>query len=157
MSFSINYNAIRSRIKEVSSIDSETVHFIKQKRTDCPECVFDPINQESSNPFCPSCDGVGFISVEIKTPIVASVDRATGLEHIYQPGGRLQKGSVIMTVHESQLVSAGYSLDADWVNEIDWVEIARQKYRLAEGDSVIPQTLQGDVYEIIFHLSVMTQ
>lgn len=153
MSFTINYDAIRKRIKEVSVIDSETVYFIKQEQEVCPECVFDPINQESSNPFCPACNGRGFVTTDIKTAITACVDRATGLENAYQAGGRLQKGAVVMTVHEGELARSGYPLDADWIAEFDWVEIAGRRYILAEGDSVIPQTLQGEIYEVIFHLS----
>jgi hypothetical protein len=153
MSFTINYDAIRKRIEEVSVIDSEIVYFVKQKKEPCSECIFDPIRRESTNPFCPVCGGKGFVTQDVKTAITACVDRATGLENVYQAGGRLQKGDVVMTVHERELVKAGYPLDADWATEFDWIEIAGRKYILAEGDSVIPQTLQGQIYEVIFHLS----
>lgn len=155
--FSINYDAIRQRIKEVSEIDAETVYFVKEVGHECPDCMYDPISESSMNPFCPTCHGRGFVVTEEKRPILASVQRVTGIENHYQPGGQLPRGSVIITVHEGQLAQAGYSLDADWLKAIDWIEIDGQKYIIGEGDNVIPQTLQGEVYEVIFHLSRLQQ
>lgn len=153
--FSINYNAILERIKQVSYIDSEVVYFVKNIESDCPDCVYDPIRKRSANSFCPTCGGEGVIKSEEKTALVASVDRSTGFENSYQLGGRLPVGSVVVTIHESQLVGNGYDLDSDWVSVADYIEVAGKKYKIADGDSVIPQALNGQVYEIIFHLSLI--
>ena len=156
MAFSINYDAILERIEEVSTIDTEDCFFIKEIDTDCPDCVFDPVYGYSSNIGCPTCGGSGRITEQKETKIVASIQRVVGTENIYQPGGRLQKGSIIMTAHEKELKRAGFDLNEDWSMAFDWIELAvddrKVKYIIAEKDDIIPQTLQGEIYEIIFHL-----
>lgn len=153
MGFNINYGAILQRIKEVSVIDTETVYFVKRQLEECPSCYFDPISKTGSDPFCPTCNGTGQVARKKKTPVRAGVDRVRGTENYWEPGGRLQKGTVILTVHADELTQAGYELNADWVQEFDVVEIADVRYRIADSDSVIPQTLNGQIYELIFHLT----
>ena len=153
MGFRINYEAIRSRIRDVSYIDTENVKFVKRTRGNCPDCFVCPITGQSSNPMCRTCGGNGTIDTSEESVLIASVDRVRGTETHYEYGGTLPKGSVILTVHESQIVGAGFSLDTNWVTEVDWFEVGGVRYKLQDGDSVIPQTLQGEIYEIIFHLS----
>ncbi len=156
--FSINYDNILSRIEEVSFIDTETVYFVKVSSSPCTNCTYDPITGTSSDAFCPVCNGTGTIKTQTKTPITASVDRTTGIENYFEPGGRLQRGAVIMTVHANQLEEHDYDLESDWYKVFDWVEIGSRskKYKLAENDGAIPQTLQGEIYEILFHLSLIS-
>jgi excinuclease UvrABC ATPase subunit len=155
--FSINYDNILARIEEVSTIDTEPVQFVKVTKIPCPDCTYDPVTKSSSNPFCPTCDGSGTTEELEKTEIIASVSRVTGAENYFEPGGRLQKGAVVMTVHETELTGAGYDMESDWFTVFDWVEIGGKgkRYKMAENDDAIPQTLQGHIYEILFHLTLI--
>lgn len=153
MGFNINYGAILQRIKEVSVIDTETVMFVRKGQEECPDCFYDPVSKAGSDPFCPTCHGTGQIVTLERIPVRAGVDRVRGTEHVWEPGGRLQTGTVILTVHADELIQAGFDLEGDWVQAFSFVEIGRARYRIADSDSVIPQTLNGQIYEMIFHLS----
>lgn len=153
MAFGINYDAILRRIKDVSVIDTETIYFVEMVDDFCPDCTWDPISRASTDPFCPTCNGIGKLRTEVRKPVLASVDRGDGIRSEFEPGGRIERGSVVVTVHESQLREVGYEPLTDWISVVDHIEIMGEKWYIAEGDSVIPQTLQGIVYEVIFHLS----
>ena len=155
MAFTINYDSILARIKEVSEIDSEIVYFVQEHREDCEDCDFDPIYGQSTNNLCRTCGGKGEIIITEKKAIVSSVNRVNGTENIYQPGGRLRQGAVIVTVHADQLTENGFKLNQDWIKSVKYIEVGeiQERYYIGEKDDVIPQTLQGKIYEIIFHLS----
>ena len=55
-------------------------------------------------------------------------------------------GTVILTVHADELIKRARSR-GDWVQAFSFVEIGRARYRIADSDSVIPQTLNGQIYE----------
>jgi len=47
-------NAIRNAI-------GRNVMFVSKVESDCPTCTIDPVSNTSTNSFCPTCSGIGYI------------------------------------------------------------------------------------------------
>lgn len=141
---SINYDAILERIKEVSTIDTEEVFFVEKQAVSYPG-GFDPVRKIpiGSKPQY----------TYVKKQVTASVDSPTGDSYGFDASGRSLRGVVNLTVHESELNRVGYDpATSDWYKIIDHWIVRGQKFVLYDGSSVIPQTLNGVIYELVFQL-----
>lgn len=50
----VTIDAIRSAI-------GRYVNFVTKLKEDCPTCILNPYTGESTNPFCPTCSGAGYV------------------------------------------------------------------------------------------------
>jgi len=55
-------------------------------RSDCPDCTYDPVNKESTDPSCQTCGGAGQILDEKKAKIKAFVNYYNTSEEEQGPG-----------------------------------------------------------------------
>lgn len=60
-------------IDEIRDAIGRTVTFYVENKTDCPACSINPITNESTNPFCIVCSGVGYNVTVSGTDILAHV------------------------------------------------------------------------------------
>jgi len=63
-----------------------TVKVKKLIKTDCPNCTYDPINNESTNPQCQTCGGVGKVISEKKAVMPAFVSFYNTTEEVAEAG-----------------------------------------------------------------------
>ena len=81
-----------------SSIGSHIAQAKRNLRSPCPDCKYDPINKESTNPGCNTCGGAGVINVvqTIILPCLVSLNNSS--ETIEQIGVLAQENCrLIMT------------------------------------------------------------
>ena len=71
----------------------KTVQVLHRTSTACSGCGWDPINEETTNPNCSTCDGFGRIYSESVTEVKAVVEKFAGnLRYIRE--GQMQYGVV---------------------------------------------------------------
>jgi len=76
------------------------IYYYTGTETDCPDCVYDPINKESIDPSCPTCSGRGRIQTERALTVNANVSwRGITDQYNYMrlPGGNIEAGDVIVS------------------------------------------------------------
>ena len=108
-----------------ATADIVDVYYYLDTGTDCPSCVYDPINKESVNPDCPECGGIGKIIDELKKTIDATVGWrgiSDEYERVRIPGGTLNQGDAVISckltdalINSADLTSATYFDIANYI------------------------------------------
>lgn len=147
---SINYESILKKIEEVSVIDTDTIYLVSKDKSECPNCEIDPITGYTRNTFCFVCGGKGYVIEEKRLEVLANVDYITGMESALDRGGKFEKGTVVITIHEKQL--AMHDLTVNNIKDVvSFVEIKGLRYTI---NHLTPQYLQGILYEVIIELGL---
>jgi len=91
---------IKNRINDIRKFtsDDDNVELIYETLTDCPDCDYDEIRQESKDASCPTCGGRGKIAIESSTFILAKIRWLDGIEKSLMGTGYLPEGRVSFTV-----------------------------------------------------------
>jgi hypothetical protein len=89
ITFPANTGSIITQIRE--AIGRE-VFFYTEVLTDCPTCVLDPITNTSSDAFCPTCFGIGYLVSGEITPILAHITWVALDSLNWQSGGQIFQG-----------------------------------------------------------------
>lgn len=80
--------------------DVVIINYYTGESSDCPDCTYDPMNNESTNINCPLCNGTGKIRTEINKTIYANVSWR-GITEKYAwtnlPGGKVESGDVVIS------------------------------------------------------------
>lgn len=66
--------------------------------TACSTCDYDPVNDESTDPLCPECNGLYWRNTISGWVTVAHVRWGSADRPIYTPGGRAFEGDCIVTI-----------------------------------------------------------
>lgn len=146
----VNYQSILKKIADVSKIDSQPVYFIKVIETRCPDCPYDPITGSTGRRYCPSCGGTNKIITEEKLEVIANVEYITGLETQFERGGKFEEGTVIVTVHRSELERVNLPTEDFRSDSVSYIDVNNRRYTIQH---LTPQYLHGYMYEIIFRLN----
>lgn len=149
-----NYQSVLKTIERVSQIDTNDVVLVNVIEEECPDCDYDPIIGESNNPRCPTCGGTHRITTEKKSTIRANVEYVSGLESALDRGGKFEEGTVVLTVHVSQLTSSGFPAEDFNEKSVDFFDVHGRRYTL---ENFTPQYLHGFLYEIIMKLKRHTR
>jgi hypothetical protein len=142
----IKYLNIIKKLKEVSKIDVEPVLLVTEEKEECPDCAIDPINQSSTNPFCPTCHGSGFVIEIDAREVSVNVEYSSGGEIIPGIAGTLKEGQVALTIITDELEKVGVT-PTDFFTDaypVDYVVLNGTRYKIVR---VFPGKLQGILYE----------
>jgi hypothetical protein len=155
---------LRNMLNSISGLNhvlNETLRIYKNNESDCPDCGYDPIRKESTNPYCNTCDGTGKIATEIFYDIPSSIETAEDFTFDYGHAGRLLEGEVLATIDVKEIkevlnTDGKYSMD----NQIDIKNFLDQyEYYEWKGGKYIVKSfqagyLQGNFYEIAVTLKL---
>jgi hypothetical protein len=149
---------LRNMLNSISSLNhvlNETLNLCKVSEVDCPDCGYDPIRRESTDPYCPTCDGRGKKVTEQIFTIPSSVETEEDFSFEYGSTGRLSKGQILATIDKLEIDSvlntdSKYSMDnqnniKEFLDQYEYFEWKGAKYIL---DSFQAGYLQGNFYEI---------
>lgn len=155
---------LRNMLNSISGLNhvlNETLRLCKSDKTDCPDCSYDPIRKESTNPYCPTCDGKGVIFTETYFDIPSSVETSADFMYSYAETGRLLEGEVLATIDILEIktilnVNSQYNMDnqdsiKSFLDQYDYFEWKGGKYIVK---SFQPSYLQGNFYEIAVTLKL---
>lgn len=147
--------AILNSISSLNHILNETIDLIQMVNTDCPDCTYDPIRQESTNPYCQTCDGKGVIQTQQKFTIASSVETEEDMTYQYRPVGRLVQGEIKATIDKTEISSTldpkgQFNMDDQgsikaFLDQYAYVIWKGATYIIEEFQG---QYLQGNFYEI---------
>jgi len=82
--------------------------------TDCPTCLLDPLSGKSTDPFCPTCGGTGYITVETDTEVLAHINWNSIGDQILTPGGHIFDGDCRLSI-EYTLANMVLVTTADYI------------------------------------------
>jgi hypothetical protein len=57
----ITFPNTTSTIDDIRQAIGRSVIFYLEDKSDCPTCEIDPVTNESKDPFCPTCSGIGYL------------------------------------------------------------------------------------------------
>lgn len=155
---------IRNMLNSISGLNhvlNETLRLVQYTSTDCPDCSYDPIRKESTDPSCPTCDGKGVIQTQVNTDIVSSVETSADFIYSYAEVGRLLDGEVVATIDNLEMTTilnpnGKYSMD----NQLDIKKFLDQydHFEWKGGQYIIKSFqanyLQGTFYELSITLKL---
>jgi hypothetical protein len=95
--------------------------------SECPACTIDPLTNMSSDPFCSTCSGYGYLTSISGTTVSAHVNWNVLGSKEYHSGGFIEVGDCIATIEFSEeLLSV--------IENADYFEIDDEKVFLKEYD-----------------------
>lgn len=155
---------IRNMLTSISGLNhvlNETLRLCQTTTVDCPTCGYDPIRQESTDPSCPTCDGVGKIVTEIYTDIPSSIETSADFMYSYAETGRLLDGEILATIDSLEIntilnISGKFNMDTQadiksFLDQYSYFEWKGGKYVVK---SFQAGYLQGNFYEISITLKL---
>lgn len=77
---------------EIRSAIGRTVVFYSEIKSDCPACSIDPITDTSTNSFCPTCSGIGYLITYSGTELIAHVTWGYSEQLGWVSGGTMDEG-----------------------------------------------------------------
>lgn len=140
----LDFDAILAKIKEISEIDSVAIEAVLATETSCPDCGYDPVNKEAANPTCAACGGRGKVIGENLVTLNASVEFVSGMDSVHTLAGKFEKGTVVATIHVSELERTGID-----IGSVKHFVIYGKRYKPCE---ITPQYLGGVCYEFVIEL-----
>jgi hypothetical protein len=157
-----NLNNMLNSISGLNHVLNETLRLVKITTTPCPNCKFDPIRKESTDPTCPTCGGAGVIQTPVNTDIPASVETKEDFVYSFAEVGRLLDGEVLATIDKLEIVTilnknGTYSMDSQsdiksFLDQYDHFEWKGARYVVK---SFQPNYLQGNFYELAITLKLL--
>jgi hypothetical protein len=142
-------------ISELNHVLNEILRLCKVSETDCPDCGYDPIRKESTDPYCDTCNGKGKIVTESYYDIPSSVETADDFRFEYGNTGRLLDGEILATIDSKEIseilnIDSKYNMDEqqDIKSFLDQYEYFQWKGGKYVVKSFQPGYLQGNFYEI---------
>ncbi|MNS33484.1 hypothetical protein D3C72_655990 [compost metagenome] len=147
-------NMLRS-ISEGNHVLNETAFFYTESETDCPDCRYDPIRKESTNPNCQTCGGTGSITTQVIDEVQVSIETEEDFKYEFTKAGKLVKGQILLTIdikEINEILNVSQSFNLDQYDELkSFMEQYKQvKWKGAAYviESFEPGWLQGNLYEI---------
>jgi hypothetical protein len=149
-------------ISDGNHVFNETISLYVNTKTDCPDCDFDPVRKESTDPNCQTCGGVGKIITEVSYDIPASVEQEEDFKYDFSKAGKFLKGQIYATLDILEIntildPTSKYDLNdykqmKSFVESFDYIKWKGAKYKIEQFE---PGWLQGILYEIGLTLSIM--
>jgi hypothetical protein len=153
-----NLRNMLNAISQGNHVLNEKVVLNKIVKSDCPDCTYDPVRQESTDYNCQTCDGNGFTEVVEKTEIPVSIETLEDFRRDFSSVGILTEGQIYMTIDKVEIdilnQATLYDLNIyDNINKLidnyDHIVWKGGKYIVKRFE---PGWLQGNLYEIAFTL-----
>jgi hypothetical protein len=127
-------------ISKINHIYPEKITLHRQAKEDCPSCSYNPVHGGSSNPFCPTCGGKGYIITDNPLTIDCSVDNLDEAQINLIAPGEVLTDLLSITIDSQEITE--HNID---VTEIDYFTYRGSDYVLK---AYTEETLQGVLYEI---------
>lgn len=151
-----------SSISSLNHVLNETLRLVKFTTSDCPDCGYDPIRKESTDPSCPTCGGTGLIRTEVDTDIPSSVETSADFIYSYAEVGRLLDGEIVATIDNLEITTVlnsnnkyNMNIQSDikaFLDQYDHFEWKGGKYVVK---SFQANYLEGTFYELSLTLKLM--
>jgi hypothetical protein len=148
-------------ISELNHVLNETLRLCKVSETDCPDCGYDPIRKESTDPYCDTCDGRGKITTEVYFDIPSSIETADDFRFDYAHTGRLTDGEILATIDSKEInqvlnIDGKFNMDSQqdirgFLDQYEYYEWKGGRYIVK---SFQAGYLQGNFYEISITLKL---
>jgi hypothetical protein len=91
----------KTQIDSMRLAIGRTVEFKVENKVDCPICVLDPITNTSSDPFCPTCSGYGYLITHSGYPVLAHITWGP-IDYLnWVSGGQLSDGDCRIQIEYS--------------------------------------------------------
>jgi hypothetical protein len=158
---------LRNMLNSISSLNhvlNETLTICKEDEADCPDCGYDPIRNESTDPHCPTCDGHGKISTPLYYTIPSSIETEEDFTFTYSNAGRIAEGEILATIDKKEIdeilnIGNKYNMDSyvdikSFLDQYKYFEWKGAKYKLS---SFQAGYLQGNFYEISMKLKLHSE
>jgi len=156
-----NLRNMLNAISQGNHVLNETVRLFRNSEEKCPDCKFDPIRKESTNPYCDTCGGTGLIVTENFYEITASVESLSDYTNEFENVGKLTQGEIFVTLDNKEIteilnVTPVYDLDdfkelKAFVNSFNYLTWRGARYDLASFED---GRLQGILYEITMRMKL---
>lgn len=156
-----NLRNMLNAISKGNHVLNETVRLFRNTKTPCPDCKFDPIRRESTNPNCDTCGGTGKVVTENFFEIPASVETLSDYKNTWQNVGQLTENQILLTLDAQEIsevlnVSPQYDLDQysgikAFVESFDYLTWKGAKYVVSSFED---GRLQGILYEISMKMNL---
>ncbi len=90
----------KKRINKIRQFygDRSRVELISKVYSNCPDCDYDPVKQESKDSACPTCLGKGRVSIDTTINLLAKIRWVDATEEELLKTGYLPRGGVTFTV-----------------------------------------------------------
>jgi len=150
-----NVRNMLSAISRGNHVLNERAKLFKIAKTNCPDCGFDPIRKESTNPDCDTCEGKGMVEVLSYNEIPVSIETEKDTQYRFTNAGKITEGEILLTI-DSKEISEVLNLDKShdlsthqgikkFVEQYDHITWHNAKYKMASFEA---SYLQGIFYEI---------
>jgi len=112
-----------NRLRECTS-DGFEVNLLKETETDCSECDYDPITEESTDITCTACGGLGVTVTTVRIPLHAGV-------HYQDYSNQLENAGIV----QNSTLTLDISIDDNdtygaYINPMEKIEIDDVNYRV---------------------------
>ena len=156
-----NIRNMLDAISRGNHVLNETARLFKVSKTDCPDCGYDPIRKESTDPYCETCDGKGSIESLAYNEIPVSIETEKDFQYKFTNAGKITDGEIFLTIDIKEIkevLNADNSHDLSnyqgvkkFVEQYDHVTWHNAKYKMV---SFEPSYLQGIFYEVSMKLKL---
>ncbi len=85
-------------IDEIRDAIGRNITFNLVTVSGCSTCTFDPVNNASTDSFCPTCSGYWYITTTSGVEVLAHVRWSPFDDQNFQPGGIVYEGDCIATI-----------------------------------------------------------
>ena len=90
-----NWKNQRNRF--LRKIQTKVILYQRGTESDCPDCGYDPVTEESSDPNCPTCGGIGKIYTDdIITVMDGNLRELSGESALRRDLGNISSGAVLL-------------------------------------------------------------
>ena len=91
-------NDTKDTIDAIRNTIGRNVRFYIPSGEDCPACNLDPVTNLSTNSFCPTCHGAGYITTYSGEDVIAHVTWRPAEILNWQTGGRFDTGDCMIQI-----------------------------------------------------------
>lgn len=109
----------KSVIDEIRNAIGRNVIFYTEVLEDCPICAINPVTNESTNPFCTTCSGVGYIITYSGTTMLAHITWNPSETLQWVEGGQWKgydcRIQIEYTITNKSIVSGADNVEVDGV------------------------------------------
>lgn len=126
----LNPDEIKKKINEIreETGDKNRIALVTVTESDCPDCEYDDVTNESKDSSCSTCSGIGKLQAESAVTLLAKIRWVTDPEDILMKTGVLPKGGVVFTIDNN------YESNVDTIKDsgidkilIDGIEVKIKK------------------------------
>lgn len=144
----LNVPSVQSLLPLISALNHTypeqlTLHY-QSAEVPCPDCQYDPVTQQTTNIFCQTCGGRGFITQDHTITIPASIDYPDEFRYDYLPAGFALTGKIMVVIDAQEI--AQYNIDPQQVDYYTWQGSDYIMIKMEKG------VLNGILYEYDLYL-----